>query len=168
MFTFGEEYRPCKLSKYVLSWLVNDHIDQNSDFSITRIVLGFPNSSNIWAFQNSLSFKVMEIIQQHASGKPVVIFCNTRKDCVSTAEALAKAFRQFLAPSERGRSSRLPWPRPPHSYATAIDKNLNALLEVGVSYHHAGLDALDRKLIETGFINGLISIVCESICIDDD
>ncbi len=123
--------------------------------------MGYPNASNVWQFQNQLSFKVMEIIQQHSSGKPVVIFCNTRKDCVSTAEALAKAYRQFISPS--GRSSQLPWPRPARSYATAIDKKLNELFEVGVSYHHAGLDGADRKLIETGFIGGSISIVCKLI-----
>ena len=43
-----------------------------------------------------------------------------------------------------------------------MDSKLASLMEIGIAAHHAGMDNSDRRLIEDGFINGSISIVCES------
>lgn len=42
-----------------------------------------------------------------------------------------------------------------------MDKTLAALVEVGIAFHHAGLDSGDRRAVEQGFIEGSISVVCE-------
>src|SRR5258706_14579213 len=56
---FGEEFRPCKLS---------------------RVVCAYPRGNlNVFQFQGTLQAKLFGLLQQHAQGKPVLVFCSTRK-----------------------------------------------------------------------------------------
>ncbi|THG99966.1 hypothetical protein EW026_g2490 [Hermanssonia centrifuga] len=57
---FGEEYRPCKLTRIVYG--VQRKKDQN-DFMFTRL----------------LDFRLYGILKQHSVDKPVLVFCATRK-----------------------------------------------------------------------------------------
>ena len=141
-----------------------------------RVVAAYPPKGNDWSFQSQLNFKLMELVKQYASGKPSVshlspigflassgvvhIFCNTRKGCTQSAEALAKEYRELLASN---RTNQLPWPKPPRLVVKPMDSKLANLMEIGIAAHHAGMDNSDRRLIEEGFINGSISIVCESL-----
>ncbi|KAJ8295613.1 ATP-dependent DNA helicase MER3 [Rhodotorula toruloides] len=138
-FTFGDDFRPCKLQK---------------------IVVGYPKGGNDFAFANGLNFKLFDLIKQYASGKPVLVFCNTRKGCTQAAEALAKAYKDSLS-SSTGRAS-LAWPKPSRNDFRTTDKNLASLLENGLAVHHAGMDANDRRLVERAFIEGTVSVVCST------
>ncbi|BGP30278.1 ATP-dependent DNA helicase MER3 [Rhodotorula toruloides] len=138
-FTFGDDFRPCKLQK---------------------IVVGYPKGGNDFAFANGLNFKLFDLIKQYASGKPVLVFCNTRKGCTQAAEALAKAYKDSLS-SSTGRAS-LAWPKPSRNDFRTTDKNLAGLLENGLAVHHAGMDANDRRLVERAFIEGTVSVVCST------
>ncbi|KAG6892918.1 hypothetical protein C0992_011886, partial [Termitomyces sp. T32_za158] len=82
---FGEEFRPCKL---------------------TRFVIGVPRSKgqNDFAFSKSLDYKLFRALQQHSVGKPIMIFCSTRKGVFTAAEQLMKDYLK----AEKGRKS-LPW-----------------------------------------------------------
>ncbi|BGP46261.1 ATP-dependent DNA helicase MER3 [Rhodotorula kratochvilovae] len=139
VFQFGDEFRPCKLQK---------------------VVIGYPKNGNDFAFANGLNFKLYELVKQYSSGKPVLVFCNTRKGCLQAAEALAKDYKQALS-SSSARAS-LAWPKPARSEYKTSDKHLAALLENGIATHHAGMDANDRRLVERLFIDGIISIVCST------
>ncbi|GAA5888947.1 hypothetical protein JCM5296_002752 [Sporobolomyces johnsonii] len=140
VFRFGDEFRPCKLQK---------------------VVVGYPKNGNDFAFANSLNFRLFELIKQYSSGKPVLIFCNTRKGCLQAAEALAKEYQASLSSSASSRSG-LAWPKPPRSGYTTSDKHLAVLLESGIATHHAGMESNDRRLVERLFVEGQISIVCST------
>ncbi|GAA5906230.1 hypothetical protein JCM8208_000668 [Rhodotorula glutinis] len=138
VFQFGDEFRPCKLQK---------------------VVIGYPKNGNDFAFVNGLNFKLFELVKQYSSGKPVLIFCNTRKGCLQAADALAKDYKLALSSSSR---SSLAWPKPQRHEFQTSDKHLAALLENGIATHHAGMDSNDRRLVERLFIDGSISIVCST------
>ncbi|GAA5835706.1 hypothetical protein JCM9279_004624 [Rhodotorula babjevae] len=138
VFQFGDEFRPCKLQK---------------------VVIGYPKNGNDFAFANGLNFKLFELVKQYSSGKPVLIFCNTRKGCLQAAEALAKDYKLALSSSSR---QNLAWPKPHRSEFKTSDKHLAVLLENGIATHHAGMDSNDRRLVERLFIDGSISIVCST------
>lgn len=55
--------------------------------------------------------------------------------------------------------TNLPWAKRGKAASPPHDKDLLALADVGVAYHHAGLDFHDRRYVEDGFINGSICIV---------
>ncbi|KWU46356.1 P-loop containing nucleoside triphosphate hydrolase protein, partial [Rhodotorula sp. JG-1b] len=139
VFQFGDDFRPCKLQK---------------------VVLGYPRGSNDFAFANSLSFKLYDLIKQYSSGKPVLVFCNTRKSCTQAAEALLKLYKEAVA--SNARRDTLAWPKPSRGEYKTGDKSLSALLEYGIAVHHAGMEMNDRKLVERLFIDGKISIVCST------
>ncbi|GAA5969973.1 hypothetical protein JCM11641_000215 [Rhodosporidiobolus odoratus] len=144
VFQFGEEFRPCKLQK---------------------LVFGYPKKGdNDFMFVNVLNTKLYDLIKQHSSGKPVLIFCSTRKGCTQAADALVKEYKQALSTSSSAyrQLSNLAWPKPPRSSYSTSDKHLAALIENGVAVHHAGMEFNDRRLVEKLFIEGGVSVVCST------
>lgn len=60
VFQFGEEFRPCKLTRHVYG------------------IPHYPNQSH-WQFLKTLDRKLFNILQQHAAQKPILIFVSSRK-----------------------------------------------------------------------------------------
>ncbi|CZS95956.1 related to ATP-dependent DNA helicase [Rhynchosporium agropyri] len=129
--TFGEDFRPIKLQKFV-------H--------------GYDGNFNQFAFEKSLDGKLPALLRQYSQKKPIMVFCFTRKSCETTASMLAEWW------SGQGPTDRA-WPAPLKN-VVVHDKCLQSLVSSGVSYHHAGLDPQDRTAIETGFLKGNINVVC--------
>ncbi|KAL8962689.1 MAG: hypothetical protein Q9193_000938 [Seirophora villosa] len=128
---FGEEFRPVKLQKHVY---------------------GLQFSGNDWGFDKVCDPKLPEIITKHSQKKPIMVFCITRKSTVSTAKLLANWW------ATKGPRERL-WAGPTFRLA-AQDSDLKETLPAGVAFHHAGLEALDRHVIEKGFLEGQINVIC--------
>ncbi|KAI5117308.1 hypothetical protein M0805_005536 [Coniferiporia weirii] len=134
VFEFGEEYRPCK---------------------ITRHVYGYPRKNqNDFQFTRMLDFKLYSVLQQHACGKPILIFCNTRKGVLSTAEQLLKDYEQTVSNRQNA-----PWTQPRQLNQTFDDKRLEKLVKSGIGVHHAGLSLDDRREMESLFLDGSLRIV---------
>lgn len=90
------------------------------------------------------------LIQKYSKGKPTIVFCHSKMETERLAELLTHAPRVGLS---HGRFD--------HSLATKTQKpSLQRVLLKGISYHHAGMDAEDRRLIETGFGQGKIRVIC--------
>ena len=107
---FGEEYRPCRLTRFV--------------YPVSK-----PQGSNDWVFASILDSKLFPILQQHSVNKPILVFCPTRKGevlpirfavdewfscadlvsigCVQTAQLLAKEYDKAV----KSKGS-LPWSQP--------------------------------------------------------
>jgi len=129
--TFGEEFRPVKLQKFVY---------------------GYSANINDFAFDTFLDTKLPGLIAKHTIGKPMMVFCITRKICESTAAKLA-AWWSGLHVTER------PWPIPLLNI-TVGSPELRDLVGCGVAFHHAGLDVQDRIAVEAGFLRDGLSVIC--------
>jgi ATP-dependent DNA helicase HFM1/MER3 len=129
---FGEEFRPIKLRKHVCGY----------NFK----------SNNDWAFEKQLDDKLPEIIAKYSEKKPMMIFCATRKSCITTAKLVADWWR-----TRNGHD--LLWNNPSQPL-NVQDKELRDLIGSGVAFHHAGLSPGDRVMVEAGFLRGDISVIC--------
>ncbi|PWY64887.1 DEAD/DEAH box DNA helicase [Aspergillus eucalypticola CBS 122712] len=128
---FGEDFRPVKLQKFVY---------------------GYQSHANDFAFDKMCTSKVADIISSHSRKKPIMIFCCTRNSAVATAKELTRLWTMSNPPA------RL-WKGPGRSMEVQ-NVDLRATIAAGVAFHHAGLDPIDRRSVETGFLNGQVSIIC--------
>lgn len=129
--TFGEEFRPVKLQKFVY---------------------GFDSRTNDYQFDNFLTEQLYPHIAKHSQRKPILVFCQTRKSCQSSAKKLAEEW------DERQPQSR-PWPEPTKRIPV-ISPELQEIVRYGVAFHHAGLDPQDRRAVEQAFLDGRLSVIC--------
>ncbi|EIW84852.1 DEAD-domain-containing protein [Coniophora puteana RWD-64-598 SS2] len=135
VFQFGDEYRPCKLSRHVYG-------------------IGRPKGLNDFAYAHTLDGRLFEIMQRHSVNKPILVFCSTRKGTVTTAKVLAKEYEQAMK-----NKHQLPWNPPPKMDFHFKDKDLAALAAVGIAFHHAGLNLDDRKLVEELYLKKTLRVL---------
>ncbi|ODV61507.1 DNA helicase [Ascoidea rubescens DSM 1968] len=126
---FGEEYRAIKLNRFVYGY--------------------YHNSNNDFGFDITLNSKLIEILRQRSFGKPVLIFCPTRKICLTTCQYISKNGNGIF---QNNKDSILP----------VKDKELSQLLNSGIAYHHAGLSFEDRQAVERNFISGAVKVLCST------
>ncbi|KAL8928943.1 MAG: hypothetical protein Q9172_000695 [Xanthocarpia lactea] len=144
---FDEEFRPVKLQKHVygLSFSGNDWaFDKLCDPKQVVPHLSSTVSANL--------LRLPEIITKYSQKKPIMVFCITRKATVNTAKLLAN---WWTSKSVRERQ----WTGPTFRLV-AQDPDLKETLSAGVAFHHAGLDASDRHVVEKGFLTGQVNVIC--------
>lgn len=129
--SFGEEVRPVSLRKHVY---------------------GYDHPGNDFIFEKSLDGKLNLLLRKHAEGKPIMIFCFTRKSCEQTARKLAEWWTTL-------RADNKPWPAPTESVAV-VNKELQEIVWYGVAFHHAGLDVQDKGSVERNFLGGQLHVIC--------
>ncbi|KAJ5679817.1 Nucleotide-sugar transporter [Penicillium macrosclerotiorum] len=129
---FGEDFRPVKLQKFVYGY----HQSIMNDF----------------AFDKICGSKLPDIIGKHSGQKPIMIFCCTRNSSVSTAKDLARLWNMTNPPARcwKGPGKRI----------EVYNDDLRAMISAGVAFHHAGLSATDRHVVEKGFLEGQINVIC--------
>ncbi|KAK3987108.1 nucleotide-sugar transporter-domain-containing protein [Cladorrhinum sp. PSN332] len=129
--TFGEEFRPVKLQKFVY---------------------GYDYSGNEYMFEKFLDQKIPALISRHSQKKPILIFCFTRKSCETTAALLADYA------SSRPAGDKL-WPMP-SKRIPVIGRELQEIVKFGVAFHHAGIEHQDRMAVEQSFLKGDLGVIC--------
>jgi len=93
-----------------------------------------------------------------ARGKQALVFCNTKRGAESQAERTAHAIEtndpalQALAEEVQNVLAT----------PTKQCKRLALCISKGVAFHHAGLHAKQRELIENKFREGVIKIICST------
>ncbi|TDL24911.1 P-loop containing nucleoside triphosphate hydrolase protein [Rickenella mellea] len=131
---FGDEFRPCKLS---------------------RFVYGFARKNqNDFQFSRTLDYKIFGVLQEHSAGKPVLIFCSTRKGVLVTAEQLLKDHDDAT-----NAKQSLPWTAPKKAPEHFHDQRLQKLASFGIGVHHAGLTLDDRWKTESMFLAGTLRVL---------
>ena len=89
-------------------------------------------------------------------GKQALVFVNTKKSAEKTAEDIAKKVKagskELIELSEKALKAL--------SSPTRQCERLGNCIKKGIAFHHAGLVAKQRELIEDNFRNGNIKIIC--------
>ncbi|KAI0950168.1 hypothetical protein AcV7_008716 [Taiwanofungus camphoratus] len=132
---FGEDFRPCILSKFV--------------YGIPR-----KRDHNDFAYQRTLDYRLYSILQRHSANKPVLVFCSTRKGVMATAEQIMKEYEEATE-----KKQLLPWTRPPRIEQNFANKRLEKLAACGIGIHHAGMSMSDRRATEELYLKKLLRIV---------
>ncbi|CAE6451269.1 unnamed protein product [Rhizoctonia solani] len=156
MFKFGDEYRPCKLQRHVYGYIR-------------------PPGYNDFQFMKTLDYKLFPIVQEHSTGKPVLVFCPTRKSVMATAVHLMEVCQKVIESKES-----LPWSPPRGSDRQKIlgaaasrrvptESNNNRLViscflpselaNLGLGVHHAGLSLDERRTVEELFTERKLSVI---------
>ncbi|KAI9092146.1 Sec63 Brl domain-containing protein [Phlyctochytrium arcticum] len=143
---FGEEFRPVQLQ---------------------REVLGFYSSkAGYFAFENTLDYKLGEVIDKNCKNKPSLVFCATRKSVSKSAKRLVIHCQKTIQNgAEYGSQHPFVKNRQHHEQLRAIkakliDKELADLVIHGIAFHHGGLTYSDRNLIESSFLKSIIMVIC--------
>ncbi|MBW2976204.1 hypothetical protein KY347_02030 [Candidatus Woesearchaeota archaeon] len=91
-------------------------------------------------------------------GKQALVFVNTKRSAEKTAEEIAKKIKSEnnkLAELSNGALKALSRP-------TKQCERLAKCIKKGIAFHHAGLVAKQRELVEDNFRNGLIKVICST------
>ncbi|KAI9069106.1 P-loop containing nucleoside triphosphate hydrolase protein [Trametes sanguinea] len=132
---FGEEYRPCKLSRFV--------------YGVPR-----RRDTNDFVFAKALDYKLYGILQQHCNNKPVLVFCPTRKGVMTAAEHILKEYEEAI-----GKKETLPWTKPPRVEHAFSNKQLDKLAMCGIGVHHAGIGREDRVATEQLYLKKALKVL---------
>ncbi|KAF7715810.1 P-loop containing nucleoside triphosphate hydrolase protein [Penicillium ucsense] len=128
---FGEDFRPVKLQKFVY---------------------GYHSTGNDFVLDKICGSKLPEVLGKHSCQKPIMVFCCTRNSAVTTAKELVKVWNSTNPPARlwKGQGKRL----------SISNDDLKATTAAGVAFHHAGLSAADRLVVEKGFLEGQVNVIC--------
>jgi helicase len=94
-------------------------------------------------------------------GKQSLVFVYTRKNAESLAEKLGDVIKPMLKADEKSRLAKLSYEiRHALEHPTRQCDRLAQSLQKGAVFHHAGLVAKQRHLIEDAFREGLVKVIC--------
>lgn len=123
---------------------------------LRTVVMGYTAHKDVneFSFDNLLNHKLADVIKTYSNQKPTLTFCATRKSAVSAANTLVKEGKFDASYSHERRKLHL------LMSSQVRDKSLQETTRFGIAFHHAGLTASDRRLVEAGFLDGRIMILC--------
>ena len=93
--------------------------------------------------------------------KQSLVFVSTRRNAESLAEKLGDVLRPLMSPEERKDLVKLSY-EVSHvlDHPTKQCQRLGGCIQKGAVFHHAGLVARQRSMIEDAFRSGLIKVIC--------
>ena len=89
----------------------------------------------------------------------ILFFTPTRRQAVSLANKIAPAVSLSKRPSQVKELERLANSITQAEDNSALGNQLSSLMRRGVAFHHAGLPASQRRIVEEGFKRGLIGAI---------
>lgn len=123
-FNFDETFRPIKLHSFVKGYAKY-------------------GTSNDFMFDKILERHVPSLVNEYSLSKPTLVFCMTRKSCVTSAKTMADSNALDIS---------LPHREVLRQIAERLkDPVLRDVIKGGIAYYHAGVDFHDREIIITSF-----------------
>ncbi|XP_076646413.1 mutagen-sensitive 301 isoform X2 [Halictus rubicundus] len=148
-------FRPIEIKEYVKCdddiWLV----DLKSEDLLTdpkKINYRYSNNAAV-IDPDRIGGLVMDVIPQESC----LIFCSGRKNCENVALLLTKVLFRSLEEHKKDEKQNL---------LTALQTEeglcpiLRRTIKFGVAYHHSGLTAEERRLLEDAFRAGILCVIC--------
>nr|MDO8134365.1 ATP-dependent DNA helicase [Candidatus Njordarchaeum guaymaensis] len=99
----------------------------------------------------------LSVIQE---GGQVLIFTDTRKKSVNLATRIARYTASLVSSPESRALEQVSGSVLKTGEVTKVTERLSELVAKGVAFHHAGLRYQERRIIENGFRENKIKIVC--------
>jgi len=93
-------------------------------------------------------------------GGQALIFVESRRRAQSTARGTGNALKNRLSRREQTELHRIASEISSHGEKTRLTDDLADIISNGAAFHHAGLNRQHRQIIETGFKEGFIKILC--------
>lgn len=140
------DYRPVKLHKGVI---YPDNEKYNVEFTGKKYSISTESETD--------TALCIDTIQK---GRQILVFVSTRKSAEAVAEKISKDIRKLLSVGERAKLKKLANEvESVLSSPTKQCRRMARIIEGGVAFHHAGLVAKQRKLIEDAFRSGLLKVL---------
>ena len=93
------------------------------------------------------------------NGGQSLVFAETRKRAVSLAKKTSEIMPKFLNKSSKLSAQKTGIEILKEGDDTELDRTLSSTVTNGVGFHHAGLGAKSRQIVENAFRNGIIKIL---------
>lgn len=127
------------------------------------------NLGNHIMFKNGENIPINRLHKDNASnlalnalndGGQALIFVESRRRAVSAAKQTGLALKKILTKREATELQRISSEIGVHGEKTSLTDSLAEFISNGVAFHHAGLNRDHRRIVETGFKEGHIKIIC--------
>ena len=179
---FITDFRPVPLYQKIVRgeevFEVQDDVtmDSQSDFLKPQLPRMDLTSLMIKSEDAPLIYSAIETV---TNGYSALVFCPTKNTCEKLARAIAENVFEFGAGKKFPPTARIinigndlkkniSGPKVKlllqalAQTATGLDNNLEAAVRFGVAFHHAGLSVEERSLIERGFRDGTLRVLCST------
>uniref|UniRef100_A0A0N4ZRX6 Helicase POLQ-like n=1 Tax=Parastrongyloides trichosuri TaxID=131310 RepID=A0A0N4ZRX6_PARTI len=101
---------------------------------------------------------IIELIKDVIPKRSVIIFCPTKQNCENVCKMIAKFVPKALKKPCSKREEII------NSIKNENDGEIEEAMEIGIragiAYHHSGLSGEERQLIESGFHEGTLYVIC--------
>jgi len=124
--------------------------------------------NNIGGIDNSAAVIISLAINSITNdGGQSLVFAETRKRTVSLAKKTSEIFSKFLNKSSKLSAHKTGVEILKEGDDTELNRTLSSTVTKGVGFHHAGLGAKSRQIIENAFRNGIGSTGTNRISINE-
>lgn len=129
---------------------------------LRTVVRGYNPTKTDFLFERRLNDHIYGVLNDFSSGKSSLVFCSSRKGTSETAVHVAKEAGKQAAP---GRPSALvrdaaQQARLAAAAAQLRNTQLRECLLAGVGFHHAGMEAEERAVVEALFTSQALLVLC--------
>ncbi|XP_077478612.1 helicase POLQ-like [Stigmatopora argus] len=153
---YHDDFRPVRLEEYVKLGDGIYEVDAREEDSFRlcrRLELKY-SSAMLKADPDHVVALVTEVIPQHSC----LLFCPTKKNCENVAVMICKYLRRdFLGHRRAEKESLLQ--QLEECGRGSVCPVLRRTVPLGVAYHHGGLTADERKLLEDAYAAGVLCLI---------
>ncbi|MQL93723.1 hypothetical protein Taro_026365, partial [Colocasia esculenta] len=150
---YQTDFRPVPLEEYI-------KVGNNIFSKKLDVIRTIPKVADLGGKDPDHIVKLCDEVVQ--GGHSVLLFCSSRKGCESTARHVSKFLKGFSVSTHEAAceySDSASVLEALRRCPAGLDPILEETIPSGVAYHHAGLTAEEREIVETCYRKGLIRVL---------